>query len=73
MIKEIRADVRTSFKIHTQNMGDIFYTFEYGETRADNYDTAEKYEQDKTLLWQKCNNEVGKQIKETYKMYGIEV
>ena len=73
MIKEIRAEVRTSFKIRTQDMGDVFYTFEYGETRTNDYDTVDKYEQEKTLLWQKCNDEVGKQIKETYKMYGINV
>lgn len=72
MIKEIRANVRTSFKIPTPQ-GDVFYTFEYGETREDNYDTVDKYEQDKSLLWQQCNNEVSKQIRDTYQYYGIKV
>ena len=72
MIKEIRANARTSFKIPTKQ-GDVFYTFEYGETRADDYDTQEKYEQDKVLLWQQVNHEVGKQIAATYKQYGIEM
>ena len=72
-IKEIRANARTSFKITTQQMGDIFYTFEYGETREDNYDTLEKYEQDKKLLWQQVNNEVAKQICETCNNYGINI
>jgi len=72
MIKEIRANARTSFKISTKQ-GDVFYTFEYGETRADDYDTQEKYEQDKDLLWQQVNHEVDKQIAATYKQYGIEM
>jgi len=73
LIKEIRASARTSFKIPTQQNGDVFYTFEYGETREDDYSSQEKYEQDKALLWQQVNNEVAKQIKETYKQYGIEI
>lgn len=69
MIKEIRANSRVSFKVPTEKMGDIFYTFEYGETRESNYDTLEKYEQDKELLWQKVNGEVEKQVNETLAIY----
>jgi hypothetical protein len=71
MIKEIRANARTSFKQQTV-IGDVFYTFEYGETRQDDYDSVEKYEQDKALLWQQVNNEVNKQIQETLKKYQIQ-
>lgn len=72
MIKEIRANVRTSFKIPT-SQGDVFYTFEYGETRADNFETEEQYQQEKNMLWAQCNNEVYKQINETYKQYGVNI
>lgn len=70
MIKEIRANARTSFKQQTLQ-GDVFYTFEYGETRQDDYDSVEKYEQDKALLWQQVNNEVNKQINETLQKYRL--
>ena len=68
MIKEIRANAKISFKQLTRN-GDVYYTFEYGETRETNYETQEQYEQDKTLLWQQVNNEVEKQIKEVKALY----
>lgn len=68
MIKEIRANARVSFKQLTQK-GDVFYTFEYGETREDDYNTVEKYEQDKALLWQQVNKEVERQIMETKALY----
>ena len=68
MITEIRANARISFKQPTQQ-GDVFYTFEYGETRSGEYDTQEKYEQEKALLWQHVNNEVGKQVNETIGQY----
>ena len=70
MIKEIRANARTSFK-QTTLQGDVFYTFEYGETRQDDYASVEKYEQDKALLWQQVNNEVNKQIAQTLEKYQI--
>lgn len=72
MIKEIRANVRTSFKIPT-SQGDVFYTFEYGETRADNFEAEEAYNQEKQMLWTQCNNEVFKQIASTYQQYGVNV
>ena len=68
MIKEIRANAKISFKQLTRN-GDVYYTFEYGETRETNYETQEQYEQDKTLLWQQVNSEVEKQIKEVKALY----
>lgn len=68
MIKEIRANAKISFKQLTRN-GDVYYTFEYGETRETNYETQEQYEQDKALLWQQVNNEVEKQIKEVKALY----
>lgn len=71
MIKEIRANARVSFKQITKT-GDVFYTFEYGETREDNYETKEKYEQDKALLWKQVNDEVEKQIIEVKQMYNKE-
>lgn len=73
MITEIRANARISFKQPTQQ-GDVFYTFEYGETRSGEYDNEnphdlEKYEKHKQLLWQQVNNEVGKQVQETLNQY----
>lgn len=68
MITEIRANARISFKQPTQQ-GDVFYTFEYGETRSGEYDTQEKYELEKKLLWEQVNNEVGKQVNETIAQY----
>jgi len=70
MIKEIRANARISFKQITKS-GDVFYTFEYGETRENNFETQEQYEQEKAKLWEQVNNEVGQQIIETQKMYQI--
>ena len=69
MIKEIRANARISFKIPTAKNGDVFYTFEYGETRESNYETREQYENEKIILWNQVNNEVSKQINETKAMY----
>lgn len=68
MIKEITANARISFKQPTKQ-GDVFYTFEYGETRKGNYDTQELYEAEKAKLWEQVNNEVGKQVIETQKLY----
>lgn len=68
MITEIRANARISFKQMTKQ-GDVFYTFEYGETRSGEYNTKESYEQEKALLWDQVNNEVGKQVNETMNLY----
>jgi hypothetical protein len=68
MIKEITANARISFKQPTKQ-GDVFYTFEYGETRSGKYDTQELYEAEKAKLWEQVNNEVGKQVIETQKLY----
>ena len=65
MIKEIRANSRVSFKQATQS-GDVFYTFEYGETREIN---PEQYEIEKQKLWEDVNNEVTKQIIDTKNLY----
>lgn len=65
MIKEIRANARISFKQPTKS-GDVFYTFEYGETREIR---EEEYEQEKEALWLHVNDEVSKQIIETQKLY----
>lgn len=68
MIKEIRANARISFKQPT-SQGDVFYTFEYGETRESNFETIEQYEAEKAKLWEQVNNEVGKQVNETLQQY----
>ena len=68
MIKQIQANARISFKQVTKQ-GDVFYTFEYGEVRESNYERQEQYEQEKNKLWEQVNNEVGKQVIETQKLY----
>lgn len=68
MITEIRANAKISFKQLTKQ-GDVFYTFEYGETRQGDYSTQEQYEAEKQKLWEQVNNEVGKQVIETQKLY----
>ena len=68
MITEIRANARISFKQIVGN-NDVFYTFEYGETRSGEFDTREKYEAEKAKLWEQVNNEVGKQVIETQNQY----
>ncbi len=68
MIDEIRANARISFKQMTKS-GDVFYTFEYGETRKSNFETKEDYEKEKELLWKQVNDELTKQILETKALY----
>lgn len=68
MITEIRANARISFKQLTQS-GDVFYTFEYAETRSGEFDTKEVYEAEKEKLWEQVNNEVGKQVNATLQLY----
>ena len=65
MIKEINAIARVSFKQATRS-GDVFYTFEYGETRTvDNTDIEEQ----KQKLWHDVNKEVDNQIIEVKNLY----
>ena len=66
MIKTIKANARVSFKQQTQK-GDVFYTFEYGEEREDDF--TNNYEEKKLLLWNDVNNEINKQIMEVKNMY----
>lgn len=68
MITEIRANARISFKQPTQS-GDVFYTFEYGESREINVELPENYEAEKQKLWEQVNNEVGKQVNATLQLY----
>lgn len=65
MINEIRANSRVSFKQVTQS-GDVFYTFEYGETRTID---ETKYEEEKHELWNDVNSEINKQIVEVKNLY----
>ena len=68
MIKEIRANSRISFKQQTQS-GDVFYTFDYGETWQDDFADDKQYETTKAQLWDVVNNEINKQIIEVKNMY----
>lgn len=68
MIKEIKANARVSFKQQTMS-GDVFYTFDYGETWENDFETQEQYEQKKQQLWDVVNNEINKQIIEIKNMY----
>lgn len=68
MIEEIRASAKVSFKQPTKS-GDVFYTFEYGETRKDNFESQEAYEEAKNILWNQVNDEVTKQILQTKALY----
>ena len=68
MIKEIRANSRISFKQQTQS-GDVFYTFDYGETWQDDFADEKQYETTKAQLWDVVNNEINKQIIEVKNMY----
>ena len=66
----LKANSRTSFKVPKTNMGDIFYTFEYGEERFhENIESIDEYEEAKAKLWESVNNEVAKQIQETLSLY----
>lgn len=68
MIKEIRANSRISFKQQTQS-GDVFYTFDYGETWQDDFQDEQQYENTKLKLWNTVNDEINKQIIEVKNMY----
>ena len=65
MIKEISGSFRTSFKQPTIERGDIFYTFEYGETRT----VDENVEEERKEMWESLTNEVSKKIQEILDMY----
>lgn len=64
--KEITANSRISFKQPTQN-GDVFYTFEYSETRS--IDPSKSLEQNRQELWNDCHVEVDKQVQEITRIY----
>jgi hypothetical protein len=64
MIKEITANARISFKQVTRS-GDVFYTFEYGETRTVESDI----EQERKELWDTVNDEINKQVVEVKTLY----
>lgn len=64
MIKEINANARISFKQSTRS-GDVFYTFEYGETRTVESDA----ESERKALWDCVNDEVNKQVIEIKNLY----
>lgn len=66
MIKVIKANARVSFKQQTQK-GDVFYTFEYGEEREDDFST--NYEEKKIELWNAVNQEIDKQIVDVKNLY----
>lgn len=56
-IKQIQASSRISFKQKTV-VGDVFYTFEYGETVEVDTEPNEDYEQVKSKMWERIDNEV---------------
>lgn len=66
MIKEITANARISFKQVTKS-GDVFYTFEYGETRT----VEEDIEKEKKELWDNVNSEVNNQVVEIKNLYKL--
>lgn len=71
-VSEIKANARVSFKIATK-AGDIFYTFDYGETRTPKMANNEEYESSKAVLWDDITDEIRKQIIATYEKNGIQV
>ena len=64
MITEVRGNARISFKKITKT-GDVFYTFEYGETHS----IEDSIEKTRELLWNNVNNEINKQIIEVKNLY----
>ena len=70
MKMSISARSKTSFKVPGTPIGDVFYTFEYGEERFfEDIQNKQEYDQNKQVLWDAVNNEVGKQITETLAKY----
>ena len=66
MIKTIKANARLSVKQPPQR-GDVFYTFEYGEEREDDFSNT--LEEQRKKLWDDVNNEINKQIIEVKNLY----
>lgn len=62
-IKEFHGISRISFKQKTL-IGDVFYTFEYGETVEGDYNVNNDYEQAKTNMWNRIDEEVKKKCNE---------
>lgn len=65
-VSEIRANARISFKMNTLS-GDVFYTYEYGETR--NLNETDNVQTEKTKLWEEVVAELDKQILSTQEAY----
>lgn len=61
-ITSIRATSRASIKVR-----DSFYTMEYCEERS--IDPEDDIEEERTKLWDTCNNEVDSQIAEVIKSF----
>lgn len=61
-ITSIRATSRASIKVR-----DSFYTMEYCEERS--IDPEDDIEEERTKLWDTCNNEVDAQIAEVIKTF----
>lgn len=59
----IRATSRASVKI-----GDSFYTVEWCEERS--VEENDDLEQERSILWDTCNNEVDNQIADILKSFG---
>lgn len=62
-IKEFHGLSRISFKQKTVQ-GDVYYTFEFGETVEGNFNVDEEYEKAKSDMWERVDEEVAKKCKE---------
>ena len=68
-VKEFHGLTRISFKQKT-TQGDVFYTFEYGETVEDDEGfnpNSVEYEEAKKKMWERVDNEVSSKVKEVLK------
>lgn len=64
MIKEVSGTARISFKQQTKT-GDVFYTFEYGETHS----VDESIDEARRKLWDNVNGQINEQIIEVKNLY----
>ena len=69
----IRATSRASIAIRNKSGSNDFYTFEYCEERAVHFDAnsdrskwEDELNEERAKLWELCNEEVDKQIKDIY-------
>ena len=65
-VKEIGATSRVSFKQATKS-GDVFYTFEYTETRT--IDPTDNLQEQNKNLWDTVKDQVIGQVIETKNLY----